>query len=100
MNKYAHLLSPIKIGGQQFKNRIFHSPTGVSIDPERYCIGYYERKAIGGAASVCVGDGCPNIAGRARKSQINLWDTTYRTSMADLAHSITRHGAVASMELL
>ena len=57
MNKYAHLLSPIKIGGQQFKNRIFHSPTGVSIDPERYCIGYYERKAIGGAASVCVGDG-------------------------------------------
>ena len=100
MNKYAHLLSPIKIGGQQFKNRIFHSPTGVSIDPERYCIGYYERKAIGGAASVCVGDGCPNIAGRARKSQINLWDATYRTSMADLAHSITRHGAVASMELL
>ena len=100
MGRYSHLLSPIRIGGQQFKNRIFHSPTGVAIDPERYCIGYYERKALGGAASVCVGDGCPNIAGRARRSQINLWDATYRTSLADLAHSITRHGAVASMELL
>ncbi|MBR3004219.1 MAG: FAD-dependent oxidoreductase [Lachnospiraceae bacterium] len=100
MNKYPHLFSPIMIGGQQFKNRIFNSPTGVAIEPERYCVGYYERKAIGGAASVCIGDGCPNIAGRARKSQINLWDPTYRQSMADLAHSITRHGAVASMEIL
>ena len=100
MNRYSHLFSPIMIGGQQFKNRIFNSPTGVAIEPERYCVGYYERKAIGGAASVCVGDGCPNIAGRARKSQINLWDPTYRQSLADLAHSITRHGAVASMEIL
>ncbi|MBQ9814210.1 MAG: FAD-dependent oxidoreductase [Lachnospiraceae bacterium] len=100
MNKYPHLFSPIMIGGQYFKNRIFNSPTGVAIDPERYCVGYYERKAIGGAASVCIGDGCPNIAGRARKSQINLWDPTYRQSLADLAHSITRHGAVASMEIL
>lgn len=100
MGKYSHLLSPIIIGGLQFKNRIFNAPTGVAIEPERYSVGYYERKAIGGSAAVCVGDGCPNIAGRARKSQINVWDPTYRQSLADMAFSITRHGAVASMELL
>ena len=50
--KYRHLLSPIVIGRQFFRNRIFNSPTGVEIDPERYSCGYYERKAIGGAASV------------------------------------------------
>ncbi len=88
------------IGGQLFRNRIFNAPTGLAIEPERYSVGYYERKAIGGAAMVCIGDGCPNIAGRARSSQIDLWDTTYRQSLADMAQSITRHGAVASMELL
>ncbi|MCR5649532.1 MAG: NAD(P)/FAD-dependent oxidoreductase, partial [Oscillospiraceae bacterium] len=100
MRKYSHLLSPIMIGGQLFRNRIFNAPTGLAIEPERYSVGYYERKAIGGAAMVCIGDGCPNIAGRARSSQIDLWDTTYRQSLADMAQSITRHGAVASMELL
>ena len=46
------------IGGQLFRNRIFNAPTGLAIEPERYSVGYYERKAIGGAAMVCIGDGC------------------------------------------
>lgn len=100
MRKYSHLLSPIMIGGQLFRNRIFNAPTGLAIEPQRYTVGYYERKAIGGAAMVCIGDGCPNEGGRARSSQIDVWDTKYRQPLADLAQSITRHGAVASMELL
>ena len=98
--KYRHLLSPIVIGRQFFRNRIFNSPTGVEIDPERYSCGYYERKAIGGAASVCVGDACPNEFGRARPSQINLWNEDEKQKLSDIAGCITRHGAVASIEIL
>ena len=59
--KYPHLFEPIVIGKRVFKNRIFASPTGNSLEydiPETDSINYCERKAKGGAASVCVGDGC------------------------------------------
>ncbi|MBQ1516224.1 MAG: 2-enoate reductase, partial [Lachnospiraceae bacterium] len=98
--KYPHLFSPIILGNQLFRNRIFNSPTGLEIDPEQYTKGYYERKAIGGSASVCIGDACPSIDGRTRGSQINLWDDTEKQKLTDIAQSITRHGAVASMELI
>ena len=58
-NKYPHLFSPIVLGNQLFRNRIFNSPTGLEIDPEQYTKGYYERKAIGGPAAVCLGGACP-----------------------------------------
>ena len=98
--KYPHLFEPIVLGKQFFRNRIFNSPTGVQIDPERYSCGYYERKAIGGAASVCVGDGCPRIDGRARPSQINVWNEDENQKLSNMASCISRHGAVASMELV
>ncbi|MDO4311833.1 MAG: NAD(P)/FAD-dependent oxidoreductase [Eubacteriales bacterium] len=59
--KYPHLFQPITLAGTYFKNRIFASPTGY-MDSNRFgevpteAIAYYERKAKGGAASVCVGD--------------------------------------------
>lgn len=98
--KYKHLFEPIVLGKQFFRNRIFNSPTGVDINPERYSCGYYERKAIGGAASVCVGDACPNEYGRARVSQINIWNQDERQKLRDISNCITRHGAVASIEIL
>ena len=98
--RYKHLFTPIVIGNQLFRNRIFNSPTGLEIDPERYSCAYYERKAIGGSASVCVGDACPNENGRARGNQINLWNDDEKQKLSDIAGCITRHGAVASIELL
>ena len=98
--RYPHLFEPIVLGRQFFRNRIFNSPTGVAIEPERYSCAYYERKAIGGAASVCIGDACPNENGRARGMQINLWNDDENQKLSDIAHSITRHGAVASIEIL
>ena len=79
--KYSHLFEPIVLGNQLFRNRIFNSPTGVEIDPERYSCAYYERKAIGGSASVCIGDACPNEFGRVRPSQINLWNNNDRATI-------------------
>ncbi len=98
--KYSHLFEPIVLGKQFFRNRIFSSPTGLEIEPERYTCAYYERKAIGGAASVCIGDACPNENGRARANQINIWNDKEKQKLTDIANSISRHGAVASMEIL
>ena len=59
--KYPNLFRPIRLGNTLFRNRIFASPQGFyNIGPD--CLpnpeaaAYYERKAIGGFASICVGD--------------------------------------------
>ncbi|NLM20627.1 MAG: FAD-dependent oxidoreductase [Peptococcaceae bacterium] len=98
--KYSHLFQPIVLGKQYFRNRIFNSPTGVAEFPVQDCINYYERKAVGGSASVCIGDACPSLDGMSRPSHINLWDESNRQVLTDLAYAINRHGAVASMEIL
>ncbi len=60
--KYPNLFSPIQLGGQVFKNRIFGAPTAF-VDQDKdgmyqqEAARYYARKAMGGAASVNVG-GC------------------------------------------
>jgi 2,4-dienoyl-CoA reductase-like NADH-dependent reductase (Old Yellow Enzyme family) len=61
MTAYPHLFAPIRVGNAVFRNRILASPTGY-VDIKSDCslderaILYYERKAAGGAAAVCVGE--------------------------------------------
>ena len=55
--KYPHLFEPIQLAGTFFKNRLFASPTGFQdLDGQgvlsEAAAAYYERKAMGGAASV------------------------------------------------
>jgi hypothetical protein len=59
--KYPRLFEPIVLAGQLFRNRIFSSPQGYyNVGPECYpngdCVAFFERKAKGGVASVCLGD--------------------------------------------
>ena len=59
--KYPNLFSPIKIGKQYFKNRIFAAPTGwIDLDKggmyNKEAAYYYGRKAMGGAAAVTLGE--------------------------------------------
>ena len=103
--KYPHLFEPIQVGNRLFKNRIFNSPTGNTPEydvPETDVIAYYERKAMGGAASVCVGDVCVDrdISFHG-ENHVVADDFVYgRTHQNRLTEAITRHGAVASIELL
>ena len=103
--QYPHLFSPIVLAGQLFRNRIFASPTGMHYShygnrPNNETICYYERKAVGGAASVCIGDAMVDgeIA-QATGGHILLDDPSGRSHLSKLSESISRHGAVASMEL-
>ncbi|MCL2126017.1 MAG: NAD(P)/FAD-dependent oxidoreductase [Oscillospiraceae bacterium] len=103
--KYPHLFSPITLAGTVFRNRIFASPTGTAyMSSQHYPIqetfAYYERKAIGGAASVCVGDAVVcSKHGRFNNGHIVLDDPGGASALSRLADSISRHGAVASIEL-
>ena len=104
--KYPHLFEPIKLGGALFRNRIFASPTdypyfshGNHASP--FNISYFERKAMGGAASVAVGD-CVVDAKRGLFTPHHLLfdDPEALPSLSQLADAITSHGAVASAELI
>ena len=103
--KYPNLFSPITLAGTLFRNRIFASPTGTAyMSSQHYPVqetnAYYERKAIGGAGSVCVGDAviCSKH-GRFNNGHLALDDMGAQSSLSRLSDSITRHGAVASIEL-
>jgi len=103
--KYKHLFEPIYLGGQYFKNRIFASPQD---NPDltsnhfltRDAMAFYETKAIGGFASVCVGDFMVDeIFGYSHPFQLNGDSPLGKASMARTARGITKHGAVAAAEL-
>jgi 2,4-dienoyl-CoA reductase-like NADH-dependent reductase (Old Yellow Enzyme family) len=103
--KYPHLFAPLEIGDAVFRNRIFASPEGfynVGADnlPSREEVAFFERKAMGGYASVCVGD-CIVDSGTGTHYPflIRMDDPATLPGLSSLAEAISRHGAVASAEL-
>jgi 2,4-dienoyl-CoA reductase-like NADH-dependent reductase (Old Yellow Enzyme family)/thioredoxin reductase len=103
--KYPHLFEPIKLGNTWFKNRIFASPiSGRSLDshnrPTAEYVAFYEEKARGGAASVCVGDcAVDSVNGLFGEHMIHLDDFSNHHALNMLSSGVSRHGAVASAEL-
>ena len=102
---YPHLFEPIQLGKTLFRNRIFASPTGhheMTPDcfPDAEVVAFYEHKAMGGSASVCVGD-CivDTLTGQSHVKQIHIDDPLVVPSLTAVATAISRHGAVASAEL-
>jgi len=105
MLKYPHLFSPIKIGDVVFRNRIFGSPTGhmdfnSDHTPNDACIAYYERKAMGGAATVCIGECHINpIVSCMGDGMIDITNDVTMREMFKMADRISRLGAVPSIEI-
>ncbi|NLA86633.1 MAG: FAD-dependent oxidoreductase [Clostridiales bacterium] len=103
--KYPHLFQPITLGKTVFRNRIFASPTGFQNGdhlnlPSKELIAYYELKALGGAASVTMGDCLVDSKnGRVTPVQFPLDDPNQKGPLGAMVKAITRHGAVASVEL-
>ncbi len=103
--KYPHLFEPITIGNTFFRNRLFASPTGpqnMTYEgfPTPDICTLYELKAMGGCASVCVGEGIVDSKfGQSNYFHTHLDDPMGKPHFSALARSIYRHGAVAVMEL-
>ena len=102
--QYPHLFQPIKLGNTLFKNRIFSSPTG---HPDTILgrfsddtIAYFERKAKGGAACVTLGEASvDSVYGKGYPTELSLDTFQPRHGLTAAADAISRHGAIASIEL-
>ena len=103
--KYKELFEPIKLGRTLFRNRIFSSPQDIyRLTSENFldenATAFYELKALGGFASVCVGDVMiDSRAGHSHPFQLRGDDVKGRGSFTRTANAIKRHGAVAAAEL-
>ena len=104
--KFPHLFEPLIIRNTVFRNRIFASPQGSSyLDVDEFptpeVTVYYERKAIGGAATTNMGVRCVDpVSGR------NWGDNLVRLNnhrgiswFRYYTGAISRHGAVPAVEL-
>jgi 2,4-dienoyl-CoA reductase-like NADH-dependent reductase (Old Yellow Enzyme family)/thioredoxin reductase len=98
--RYPRLFEPIVLGKILYKNRIFYSPTGYKEQPVDEAASYYERKAIGGAASVCVGDAAVSADGISRQTQLRLDLQSTVPALEQISSAIARHGAVPAIEIL
>ena len=105
-SRYKNLFTPIQLGDVLFRNRIFSAPTGLYNYvppgcPSEDFIAYFERKAKGGAAAVNIGECYVDDVGMPRSRGFIMLDDheTSRLGLGKLASSISRHGAVASVEL-
>ncbi|MDR0839463.1 MAG: FAD-dependent oxidoreductase [Oscillospiraceae bacterium] len=103
--KFERLFEPIRLGKTLFRNRIFSSPQdtyrlteGNFLDDD--ATAFYEVKALGGFAAVCLGDFMVDSrAGHSHPFQLRGDDVKGRISLTKTLNAITRHGAVASVEL-
>ena len=92
MTPYPHLFTPIKIGGQLIKNRIFSAPTGLMSYTARGHLttenmAYYELKAKGGCGVVTLGESIVHAAtGQSHDRQICLDDPHVLPSLTNTAH--------------
>ncbi len=102
--KFPHLLAPLRIGNTVFRNRMFCAPTGHTDimstgQPSLDAVMYFERKAMGGAATVTTGE--VNVdpdemnEGRWPRDIVKRGNFNFPR----LASTVTRHGAVPVMEL-
>lgn len=105
--KYPHLFTPITLGNTLFRNRIFASPTGYQNNNGDGYLGdgsgaaaYYERKAMGGAASVTTFEGIVDgELGKGGRTHICLDTPGIHVNLSKIAHAVKGYGAVASLEL-
>ena len=103
--KYPHLFQPLKVRGTVFKNRLFAAPQGFYyVGPDNYpnaeAAAYFEIKARGGFASICVGD-CivDSQTGTAYAGLFPIDNPRMMPGFAALAGAVSKHGCIASAEL-
>jgi 2,4-dienoyl-CoA reductase (NADPH2) len=103
---FPHLLSPVRIGSLELRNRIAMAPMGVEIvDADgvlrERMIRYYEERARGGAGLV-ISEVCAVAypRGATTAHQIALSDDRYLPGVAELARRVHAHGAKLALQLV
>ena len=103
--KYPHLFAPLEVAGTLFRNRSLSSPQGYyNLGPDLFpnddMVAYFEIKARGGFASVCIGDCIVDWKnGRHYDWLLPMDNPKMLPGLSKVANAISRHGAVAAAEL-
>ena len=104
MTRFPNLFTPLKLGPYTLRNRIESAPMGMHGTPEGYITpegtAYYELRAKGGAAIVCLGESMIDSKGTSHGKVTPLDDPGILPSLIATTDAIKRHGAVSSIELL
>ena len=103
--KYPHLFSSLRLGNVKLKNRIICAPTSPSMitteghmTPEM--IAYLERKALGGAAVVTMGESIVHSkTGKSHDKQLQLDSYGVRQGLTETTRAIHNAGALANIQL-
>ncbi len=105
--KFPHVLSPIRVGGKLYKNRILvapitpHSSSNGELYPNEDAMAYFEQRAKTGAAVVyCGGAKAVDVFDDGEHC---TWDTVafnHKNRLTLLAARIHAHGALAGMEVM
>ncbi len=107
MQRYPHLFSPITLRGRKLRSRILTCPIGASFfGPSShmtdYAIEFFEAKAVGGAATITMGD-TPVTSGEPGGSmsmaKYNLREKEGFAFLCEFAETMRQHGALASVQL-
>ena len=101
---YPNLASPITINGVTFKNRIFGAPmSNPELDSDCHMrkedMAFHENRAGGGLASVAIGLGIVDAAGRTHTKEVTLYDVMSLPSLKEMANAMHHHNCNAVMEL-
>ena len=105
--QFSHVLSPIRVNGTLFKNRIIvapitpHSSSNGELYPNEDAMTYFENRAKTGAAVVyCGGTKAVDVMDDGEHC---TWDTVafnHKNRLSLLAARIHAHGAKAGMEVM
>ncbi len=103
---YEHILSPVRIGGMELRNRIAMSAMGVEISDEdgharEPIIAYYEERARGGVGLI-VTEVCAVAypRGATAHRQLAVSSDDYLPGLRELTDRVHRHGAKIALQLV
>jgi 2,4-dienoyl-CoA reductase (NADPH2) len=103
--RFAHLLSPLRIGNFTMRNRIVHAPMSVCYADEQgratdAMVEHYARRAAGGVGMVILENLAINVSGRQMPKQPMLADDGHVPGMRRVARAIQQRGALAIAQIV
>lgn len=102
--KFDHVLSPIRIGTMEVKNRFMVAAMGtghgsLSGFTDRQWPAYYEKRAEGGFGLITIESSSVNKNGLNSNTQPGLWDDAFIPQFREVAELCHKHGAKVSVQI-
>ena len=102
--EFKNVLSPIKIGSMEVKNRFMVAAMGTGhgslsgfVDEQWYA--YYEKRAEGGFGLITIESSSVNKNGLNSNTQPGIWSDEFKEQWVRVAETLHRYGAKVSVQI-